>query len=379
MALSTDTKLFGLDLSAAAGQLRAAWGQLMGLPLLRRSLPAALVRVVKADGGLAHAWVRAGQWHWAVEREASGRKPSGSAVLMGGDQLLLRTLRMPSLSAQALHGAVALDVQTMSPFPALETLWAYVVATDPAGGQRVELVITSNALVQQALRDAAGQLAGQAQPEIWASTSIMPVLLAGFGEGPRLARESRQRRWIGAGLAAIVAAGLALAITPTAKLYLQAVDASRKFDQIVRETREVTAQRQGLVTGVEEIAALQKLQREQINHLQVMAALTQLFPDDTAVQRVSFSGSKLAIQGLSSNASNVVQLMSKAPGFLEVRMPSAVTRASGSNKESYTVEAVLDPKVFGVLASPEAEAQAAPDATSETPETPAAAEKKGTP
>src|SRR5256885_12279365 len=29
-----------------------------------------------------------------------------------------------------------------------------------------------------------------------------------------------------------------------------------------------------------------KLQREQINHLQVMAALTQLFPDDTAVQRV---------------------------------------------------------------------------------------------
>src|SRR2546429_1551128 len=30
---------------------------------------AALVRVVKADGGLAHAWVRAGQWHWAVERE----------------------------------------------------------------------------------------------------------------------------------------------------------------------------------------------------------------------------------------------------------------------------------------------------------------------
>src|SRR3989442_14912583 len=33
--------------------------------LLRRSLPAALVRVVKADGGLAHAWVRAGQWHWA--------------------------------------------------------------------------------------------------------------------------------------------------------------------------------------------------------------------------------------------------------------------------------------------------------------------------
>ena len=133
------------------------------------------------------------------------------------------------------------------------------------------------------------------------------------------------------------------------------------------------------MTGVEEIAALQKLQREQINHLQVMAALTQLFPDDTAVQRVSFSGSKLAIQGLSSNASNVVQLMSKAPGFLEVRMPSAVTRASGSNKESYTVEAVLDPKVFGVLASPEAEAQAAPDATSETPETPAAAEKKGTP
>src|SRR5256885_13008941 len=28
------------------------------------------------------------------------------------DQLLLRTLRMPSLSAQALHGAVALDVRS---------------------------------------------------------------------------------------------------------------------------------------------------------------------------------------------------------------------------------------------------------------------------
>src|SRR5256885_9100779 len=112
MALSTDTKLFGLDLSAAAGQLRAAWGQLMGLPLLRRSLPAALVRVVKADGGLAHAWVRAGQWHWAVDRKST-RLNSSHLVI----SYAVFCLKKKKQTSDRHHGTSNLTTRSQCTFP----------------------------------------------------------------------------------------------------------------------------------------------------------------------------------------------------------------------------------------------------------------------
>jgi general secretion pathway protein L len=46
-------------------------------------------------------------------------------------------------------------------------------------------------------------------------------------------------------------------------------------------------------------------------------------------------------------------LLAKTPGFQEVRLPTAVTRVPGSGKESFTLEANIDPQVLGMFAKGE--------------------------
>ena len=44
--LTSDAKLFGIDLSSLGGQLREAWQQLERLPLLRRCMPSSPMQVL---------------------------------------------------------------------------------------------------------------------------------------------------------------------------------------------------------------------------------------------------------------------------------------------------------------------------------------------
>lgn len=373
---NSEAKLFGLDLRDLAGQLRDAWQGLGQLPWLRRCMPASRLRIVGVElAQPAQAWVRGSRrWTWssapgpaqADVPQADGA-PAYTGLLLGSDQQLLRSLRLPRMPQAAVHSAVALDVQTMSPFPEQETLWAYRIHSpgprEPAAtGLHLDLCITSRALVRQALQQCAGDLRGSEQVEIWGGARQSPIMLPGFGEELRLGREARQRRWLGLAAGAMLALALALALTPTAQLRLRAIDAGTKFQALLQQTAPVAAQRQGMTAGAQEVAQLQEKLHGQVDHLRVLATLAQVYPDDTAVQRIQFKGRQITVQGLSDNASNVVQLMARTPGFTEVRMPSAVTRVPGMNKENFVVEAQIDVDALGVLAQSQPQAAVAPAA-----------------
>lgn len=376
--LNSEAKLFGLDLRDLAGQLRSAWDGLGQLPWVSRFMPASRVKVIEGNGLQPKwAWVIGGQrWTWDNHPEPdpaqsdAKEKPLYTALLLDGDQQLLRTLHLPSMPPAAIHSAMALDVQTMSPFPEEETLWAYRVH---APGEReraaipglsLDLCITSRTLVRQALQQSS-QTAEDV--EVWGGSRRMPILFRGFGEGRRLKHEARKRYWIWLTGAALLALVLALALTPTAQLRLRAIDARVQFQQLLEETQPVAAQRQVMTAGAQEMAQLRDQLHGQVNHLRVLAALAQAYPDDTAVQRIQFKGRQITVQGLSDNASNVVQIMNRTPGFTAVRMPSAVTKVPGSSKENYVVEAQIDTSVLGLYPPPPASAPTAPEPEKQEP------------
>lgn len=362
--LTSDAKLFGLDLGFLGGQVRDALRQLERLPLLRRTLPVSPIQILSVDAGPgAIAWVRSDRLYWDGSTQAGEqRELAYAAVLLSADNALLRTLHLPSMSPKALQGAVLLDVQMMSPFGEDRTLWAYAVrpGADSSATQQVDVVITSRDLVAEELREQQARLAQGVEPEVWISTGAASIMLPGFGEKRRLASEARQRRWLGVGLFSAAVLALGLAVTPTMQLRLRALDAVNQLGKLTKSTSEVVAKRQGLVAEAESVSELLARQQQQVDHVRVMAALTRVLPDDTAVQRVQIKGTKLSVQGLSDNTSEVVGLLSREPGFREVRLPSAVTRASRSSKESFTLEAVIDPAILGLNVLPE-EPKAAPD------------------
>lgn len=363
--LTSDAKLFGLDLGFLGGQVRDALRQLEQLPLLRRTLPASPIQILSVGAGpdAMVAWVRSDRLLWDGRAEAGEQKVFAyAAVLLPADNALLRTLYLPPMSPKALQGAALLDVQMMSPFGDDRTLWAYAVrpGADSSGAQRVDVVITSRDLVAAQLREQQARLPQGVEPEVWVGTDTAPIMLSGFGEQRRLARETRQRRWLGVGLFSAAVLAFGLAVTPTMQLRLRALDAVNQLGKLTKSTSEVVAKRQGLVAEAESVSELLARQQQQVDHVRVMAALTRVLPDDTAVQRVQIKGTKLSVQGLSDNTSEVVGLLSREPGFREVRLPSAVTRASRSSKESFTLEAAIDPAILGLNALPE-ETKAAPD------------------
>lgn len=360
--LNSEAKLFGLDLRNLAGQLRNAWEGLGKLPWLSRCMPASRLSVVDSnDLQPKWAWVRGRQrWAWDSEKESKQNPPSTqaesayTALFLGSDQQLLRTLNLPPMPQAAIDSAMALDVQTMSPFTEQETLWAYRIYTPgeqsrigkaSGPGLSVDVCITSRSLVQQALQQSA-QTAETA--EIWGGSRLLPVLFSGFGEGRRLKNEARQRHWLWLAGSVMFALILALALTPTAQLRLRAIEARVQFQELLEETAPIAAKRQVMTAGVQEMVQLQAQFSQQVNHLQVLAALTQAYPDDTAVQSIQFKGQKITVQGLSSNASNVVEIMSNTPGFNAVRMPSAVTKVQGTSKENFVVEAQIDTEALGL-------------------------------
>lgn len=358
--LSSDAKLFGIDLTSLGDQLREAWLQLARQPWVRRCVPRFSIQVVGGDSrpdGVA--WVRGDRLDWAAQSDgARTAAPAYAAVLLSSEQVLVRTLRLPAMSPKALRGAVGLDVQMMTPFTEAQTLWAFAVrALDSVtSAQQVDVVITSRDQVQRVLREQGSRLPAGRLPEVWAESVAQPIMMTGFGEQPRLAREARQRIWLSIGAAMAVALVAALAATPTAQLYLRAQDAGAQVARLTQSTRDVVAKRQALVTEAESVSALLERQKKQIDHLRVMALLTRVLPDDTAVQRVQFRGDKLTVQGLSDDTSEAVRLLSKESGLRDVRLPSAVTRSSRTSKESFTLEATLDPAVLGVHAVEDAKA-----------------------
>jgi len=157
----------------------------------------------------------------------------------------------------------------------------------------------------------------------------------------------------------VLALGVALAVTPSLQLRMRAIDASQQFAALTKSSAEVMAQRQELVEGGQNLGKLQERLQQQLNHLQVLAVLTKVLPDDAAAQRVVFRGTKLTVQGLTNNASNVVALLAKTPGFQDVRLPTAVTRVPGSGKENFVLEASVDPQILGLLAKTEEEKSSA--------------------
>jgi len=122
----------------------------------------------------------------------------------------------------------------------------------------------------------------------------------------------------------------------------------QQLQQLSQGTREAVALRQTLVEEAGALEDLLQRQARQIDHVQVLAALTDVLPDHTATQLIQFRGTTLNVQGLSDNASEIVNLLGQHPGFRDVRLPSAVTRAPRSNKDHFTLQAEIDPAVFGL-------------------------------
>lgn len=344
--ISSDARFLGVDLHSVWRDTRKALQGVHQWPILAWLTPAVPVRLLQNDGAESF-WLNGAPI-------ASGKvKTSGVrcvALELPESLVLRRNLVLPSMSGQDVASAVALDAQSVSPFGVGNVIWGYSVRPSDDGSLAVEVALASRKQVAQHIDAQATRLANASDPEMWVRSTFgaAPIVFIGFGEGQRSKQAARWRH-VGYGLLLlIVLLCLAIGITPTAQLRLRAVDAVHAYDSVAARAAPVVREREQLLQSAEKLSALAEVLSGRIEPLTLMDRLTQVLPDDTALQTMRLQGGKVTILGLTGNSSALMQLLSEQPGLRDVRAPSAATRIPGAQKESFVIEMVLDPLLFGV-------------------------------
>ncbi|WP_235491952.1 PilN domain-containing protein [Paracidovorax avenae] len=356
-SFSSEARFLGVDLRVLWRDIRQPWSHMHDWPVFAWLTPEAPVRVIHPDGR---------QSVWTGQGRSSDRtgtaKPPFTALELPEDLVLRRALALPPMTATDVAHASSLEARSISPFPAGDLAWGHCAHWLPAGNVRVDLVLVSRRQIAQYMADRTDVLAG-AEPEVWVRAADGdPIVLEGYGEGLRKAHAMRWRR---TGLALLGTIGLLLlliAVTPSLQLRERALEAAQSYGEVAQRVAPVVQQREALMQSAEKLNQLSELVSSRIEPLKVLDRLTQLLPDDTALQSFRLQGAKVTIVGMTANASALMQILGNEAGFKEVRAPSAATRMGNSGKESFAIEFMLDPQVFGAPTSTPARAAASSSA-----------------
>lgn len=337
----------GLDLPTLWQQLWQPWRELHLWPPFSWLTPQPHVCLLQADG-------EASRWAGDAPVAGDARSAPFTAVELPEALRLDCRLQLPPMPPADLHGAVALEVRTASPFEPGDLVWGYR-ARDAAGGAvAVHAVLASRRAIEQHLAGCAERLAGRTAPEVWARDDDgRAVVLRGYGEAARERRAARGRWLAYALLALALALACAAAITPTLQLKLRAMQAAFATQQVEARMGTLLAQREELVRTQGNLDALRALMAEHVEPLAVVDLLTRLIPDDTFVQRLQVQGAKVTISGSTPNTAALMNTLSGHPDVRNVRSPAAATRAmGGGGRENFNIEldllpASLQPSVAG--------------------------------
>jgi general secretion pathway protein L len=77
--------------------------------------------------------------------------------------------------------------------------------------------------------------------------------------------------------------------------------------------------------------------------MQMLAALTDLLPDDTFVTTLGLRQRKLTISGQSSAAAGLIAILSSGPRFRDPAFAAPVVRDPASQIDTFSVNAVVTP------------------------------------
>ena len=321
---------------------RGTWQRAHQWPLLAWLTPDVPVRVLRADGTEAI---------WDGRRlvdVANARAPRFTAIEVPTDSLLHRSMGLPPMADAQIAQAVALEISTVSPFPAADLVWGYVVQARPEGGLRVNTALASRKQVQGFLDQQHERLKG-GDAEAWAfSEAGTPIALAGWG-GDRRARHAALHRRISYCLllGALLLVG-GMAVTPIAQLRLRAIEAAVGYSELQGRAMPVVTQREAFMQTIERMGQLREALSEQADGIRLLEVLTQVLLDDTSLQSIEVKGLKVRISGLTANAATLMQQLGQQAGFKDVRAPVAAVRNPGATLDSFNIEFQLDPAVWSI-------------------------------
>jgi general secretion pathway protein L len=270
------------------------------------------------------------------------------AVLLPEDLILRRTMTLPKLESVDLLAALALEVQSLSPFGLDDTVWTHYIGQHDERACTVHLVLSARKLIVQYLASSYSGLNAQST-EVW----VCAVGSDGYRVMPGFGGAARQRhgtlwRWVSAFLLVVLLALMAaLAVTPAVQFYLRSLQANHAMLLLQNKIGPVVAQREAFLRTSEQLDSLAKLVGKPVPVLQALDLVTRALPDDTSLLSFKLNGLKVSVSGLTGNSATLMKQLGATPGLKDVRAPSAAIKPLGAARESFSIEFMLSPEQLG--------------------------------
>ncbi len=274
-------------------------------------------------------------------RRSVSARPRAVVVRLPPDALLEREVTMPLAAERAPQQALHYEMDRLTPFASDAIFWSWAAAKrDKARGK---LHLRLFFAPKMSLEGTLGMLqrAGLPATLLEAATAggVRSIPLA----SPDPAGTLRRRRLEVAMQAACVTLAVIAVALPFARQSLALRAAERKIAALRPATEQVEALRRRL-SGAGSGADVVVAERAHLGDvLQVLAAVTDLLPDDTFLTELSMHQGKLGIGGQSAAAAKLIPVLAAEPTLRNPSFTAPVTRIDNGAFDQFSIRAELAP------------------------------------
>ncbi len=251
--------------------------------------------------------------------------------------VLSREISLPAAAKENLRQVIAYELDRFTPFNASQVYFDYKVLRLDDSGERltVQVVVVPLKKLQSVF-----------EPLQAANIPVDVVTAEGLDEGlnflPKAARPGiNLKRVIKRGAPAFIILSLiiGLLVMPLLQQRKIAIEMQAWENNLRNKAQQVLALREQLETQQQDLETVRQQWRKTPPLVNVLKELTDLLPNDTSLQKLDIKGNQLTMRGLSAQASSLISLLEKSPGFTDPHFLSSVTQQRG--KELFNLSAQI--------------------------------------
>jgi general secretion pathway protein L len=266
-------------------------------------------------------------------------QPPRQVMLLPVERTLRRRLTLPLAAEEHLASVLAFEMDRQTPFRADQVYFDHRIhkRDQTARTMLVELLAVPRSELDQLLQ-------GVGSLQLDAADVANGDVPAGFNLLPpdRRARRADKRLRLNAILAVSAVALLWLVMWQSLALREQAIERLNEEKSTAAAAAMQSAElKRQLRDAIEGANFLAKRKAEQAVVVDVLAEVTRLVPDDTWLERLSFVGSQVQLQGQSARADKLIGILTDSRCLDKPQFQGIITPDGATGKERFSLVADL--------------------------------------
>ena len=265
--------------------------------------------------------------------------PPRQVLLLPVERTLRRRLTLPLAAEEHLASVLAFEMDRQTPFRADQIYFDHrIQKRDPtARTMLVELLAVPRPVLDQILQGLGNlplDAADVATGDVPAGFNLLPA--------ERRARRVDKRLRLNLILAVSAVALLWLVMWQSLELRERAIERLDEEKSVTSASAMQSAElKRQLRDAIEGANFLAKKKAEQAVSVDVLAEVTRLVPDDTWLERLSFVGNQVQLQGQSARADKLIGIMTKSNCLANPQFQGIIQPDGATGKERFSLVADL--------------------------------------